>query len=488
MTTRRWASAVATWMRRGLVDLFRVGDRLHVLLIVFYVALNGVVLVNALFHFPTIGYDARAHLQYIRVLAQGHLPGPTDTREYFSPPLSYLVPAVFDAVGLPFRYVAKFAQLLNVVWSLLLTLGLLRLCDLVRPDSRLLKPAACGLLGMLPVYYKTFAFVRPEPLLACLAVWAACGIVKLFAYGNVALPAAGWLGLIFGLLLLTRQQAVLLLGGAALVVGLMFCREAGARSRLAWAGLLAMAIGLVLGGWFYLHFYRAYGSPVAFNRRAPPFSFANQPASFYLGVGGTALFRDPVRPSFRRELWPKLYAETWGDHECYFLVYGRDTRNGVFAAGYLLEKALSRGTPAWMDTNRYRINGYLGRVNLVSLLPSALLVAGLLAGLATLGRVALRPVLPDRERARAALALLAVVSVVGYLLLLVVYPSETGDTVKATYLIHVFPFAAVLAADLLERLNRRFPGLVRAFVILLAAIAAHNVGTLVTRYGIWPRW
>ena len=99
-----------------------------------------------------------------------------------------------------------------------------------------------------------------------------------------ATPAAGWLGLIFGLLLLTRQQAVLLLGGAALVVGLMFCREAGARSRLAWAGLLAMAIGLVLGGWFYLHFYRAYGSPVAFNRPAPPFSFANQPASFYLGV------------------------------------------------------------------------------------------------------------------------------------------------------------------------------------------------------------
>ncbi len=46
----------------------------------------------------------------------------------------------------------------------------------------------------------------------------------------------------------------------------------------------------------------------------------------------------------------------------------------------------------------------------------------------------------------------------GYLILLVVYPTKTGDTVKATYLIHVFPLAAVLAADLLERLNRRFPG------------------------------
>ena len=82
--------------------------------------------------------------------------------------------------------------------------------------------------------------------------------------------------------------------------------------------------------------------------------------------------------------------------ESYFLVYGRDTRNGALCAGNMLEKALGAGVPPWMDTNRYRINGYLGRVNLVSLLPSALLVAGLMGVLAALAQVAFHPVRPAR--------------------------------------------------------------------------------------------
>ena len=68
------------------------------------------------------------------------------------------------------------------------------------------------------------------------------------------------------------------------------------------------------------------------------------------------------------------------------------------------------------------------------------------------------------------------------------YATDTGDTIKATYLIHVFPLAAVLAADLLDRLNRRSPGAGRAAMILLAAIAVHDAGAFVTRYGVWPRW
>jgi hypothetical protein len=487
MTLRR-ASPVAVWTRQVLFVPFRVADRPHALLIVLYATLNGIVLINALFHFPTIGYDGFAHLDYIKTLAQGRLPSPRDTHEYFSPPLSYLGPALFQAAGLPLRFVAKFSQLLNVVWSLLLTLGLLRLCDLIRPGSRLLKPAALGLLGMLPAYYKTFAFIRPEPLLACLAVWAAYGTVKVCALGHVTLPAAMRLGLILGLLLLTRQQAVLWLAGTVLVVSLMLWRTAADRYRLATASLLAFVITLAGGGWFYLHLHRAYGSPAAFNRAPLPMSLANHPASFYLGLGGATLFRDPVRPSFRREVWPKLYAETWGDHECYFLVYGRDTRNGSFAMGNLLEKALSAGVPPWMETNRYRINGYLGRVNLVSLAPSALLVAGLVAGLVSMTRVATRPNGLGPDRARAVLALLAVVSILGYLTLLVRYPTDTGDTVKATYLIHVLPLLAVLAADLLERLYRRAPGSGRAVMILLATVAAHNAGTFLTRYGVLPYW
>jgi hypothetical protein len=86
------------------------------------------------------------------------------------------------------------------------------------------------------------------------------------------------------------------------------------------------------------------------------------------------------------------------------------------------------------------------------------------------------------DRAAAALGLLVGVAFMGYVLLLVMYPTGSGDTVKATYLIHVFPLAAVLAADLLDRLHRRAPGLAYAAITLLAGIAAHDAGAFVTRY------
>ena len=63
MTTHRWA----TWAEARLMLLgpFRVNGWPHVMLMVFYVDLNGVVLVNALFNLPIVGRDARPHFQYL---------------------------------------------------------------------------------------------------------------------------------------------------------------------------------------------------------------------------------------------------------------------------------------------------------------------------------------------------------------------------------------------------------------------------------------
>ena len=53
MTTPRWATAAGA--SQMLLSPFRVNGQPHLMLIVFYVVLNGVVLVNALLHSPMCG-------------------------------------------------------------------------------------------------------------------------------------------------------------------------------------------------------------------------------------------------------------------------------------------------------------------------------------------------------------------------------------------------------------------------------------------------
>ena len=74
--------------------------------------MNSIVLYNVLVHPPFAGYDGGSHLGYILTLAEGRLPTPFDTSEFFSPPLPYVLPALAYAGGLPWELTQKFAQLL----------------------------------------------------------------------------------------------------------------------------------------------------------------------------------------------------------------------------------------------------------------------------------------------------------------------------------------------------------------------------------------
>jgi hypothetical protein len=82
-----------------------------------------------------------------------------------------------------------------------------------------------------------------------------------------------------------------------------------------------------------------------------------------------------------------------------------------------------------------------------------------------------------------ALFLLTVlVTFVAYLALLILYPARSGNMIKATYVLHVLPAMALLAADLLARLRERSPRAHRAVVAILLGATAHNSLAFVTRY------
>jgi hypothetical protein len=445
-----------------------------------FVAVNGLVLVNAVLHDPRIAYDAGAHVKYVVALSEFRLPTVADTHEYFNPPLSYLAPALVYSTGaVPLWATVKLTQILNAAASLGLTWCLLRFCESVRPGNALFKMLSLGLLGMLPVYYRSFAFVRPEPLLALLTVIGACLVLPVVMANRPRIRDLLALGAVFGLLLLTRQQGLFVIVATAVFVALGVRRVAGARRALV-ATTVIVAATLIMGGWYYIHLYRSHGSPVAFPR-ALHFSLSNKPAEFYFGLGLPALFQSPLRPMFDQQFFPVMYADTWGDYYLYFLVWGKDSRDGSYVHPRALGEGVGTGVPSWLDTNHTPMGRYLGRVNAVSLLPSAILLGGVMLGLAALRQLFRAPDPDDRPAlARGLWGLIVAMSIATYIPLVIAVSG--GGTVKATYLLHVFPFAALLGAEALLRTRARAPRLASILLVALLLVGLHNAGTYVTRY------
>jgi 4-amino-4-deoxy-L-arabinose transferase-like glycosyltransferase len=447
--------------------------RIDPVVLALFVLVNAVVLWNALHHHPPAGYDANAHIKYVATLAEGRLPTRSDTYEAFSPPLSYLPPALVlrgglvDVDGAP-----RAAQLLNVVYSIAACWLLLHLAERLAPGSVAVKRTALFLVGMVPVYYKTFAFVRPEPLLTALTLAVLAAALD-FVGARRGPKALLVFGALMGMALLSRQQAIFAVAAVTVFV-LLASRGRG----VAAAGRLgvALVVAFAVSGWFYLGQLRDPGGVLAYS----PGLQGARDEDFFLGTGDGALFRDPVRPAFRNELLPVLYSETWGDHGCYFLVYGSQEGRPVW--GTYLEEALVR-RPRWLRTNRWAMGRWLGRVNVVALLPTAVLLLGAAAGAAATWSWVRGEDDRPRDRGLALLTLTALATVSGYVALLVLfYANPTGSLIKATYVLPAFPALALLAAAWLDGIRARNPRVHAALVIALILATLHNAPAFVTRY------
>lgn len=470
--------------RRSVGAALRDGERVDPWIVALLVFVNGVVLLNALRHDPTIGYDADSHVAYVRTLADGRLPSYWDTTEFFSPPLPYLVPAALLRAGLGEPAALRGALLAQAAVSVLLTFAVLRLAARVAAGVAV-RRGALALLAMLPVYYKSFAFVRGEPYAACLVALVLDHALGTLALARISLGRVVALGALGGLALLSRQWAAAALPAVALLALQRARAEpALARERLG-SVVAALVLAAQLGGWFYVYLHVRSGSAIAFNRgHAPSFSLANQPADFYAGGGSGRLFTEPLRPAFPNQLGPILLSEAWGDYWYYWTVWGRDLADGRWVSGPELEGRLLAGEAAeTLATNRGDVAAYLGRVNLAALLPTLLALVVLAAGTrAALVSVA-RPSGDPDHGATFVLAVTILGTLAGYGWFLMMYPNPgKGDTIKATYLLQVFPLWAVLGAAFAERLRHRWRSVWIAMVSVLALVFVHALPVLVSRY------
>ena len=125
----------------------------------------------------------------------------------------------------------------------------------------------------------------------------------------------------------------------------------------------------------------------------------------------------------------------------------------------------------------------MGRANLVGLFPTLLALVAYLLGVAELVRFLRQsdPAVPTV--ATSLLVLVVAASFAGYLWFLIMYPNrQKGDTIKSTYLLHVFPMVALLVGVLLQHIRQRSRPLYLGIITGLALVYLHNLPLIITHF------
>ena len=449
--------------QRGQQDLNR-------LILAIACIINALVAVNAALHNPFIGYDADNHLDYVSVLAV-RLPTESDSLEYYSPPLPYFLPSLVfqlcESNTVTCKYVAgKFAQGINLLLSIVITVFLIKTADLIRPKDQHFKIAVLIMFGILTVYYKTFSQVRGEPYVAFFEVLSIYLVLQLAQTPEALTVKDGILpGICLGGLCLSRQFGFLLFPAIGCLVVLIVIWKKTLGLKYSGVILCSIFVAFITCSWFYLYLHRTYGTFTPYAIRPREFSFSNQPLSFYrnTGIGNSLLFRSPTRKTFNNQFIPIFYSETWGDYWGYF----------VFRREGILE----------YKSNQAAINPYLGRVNLVSLIPSLIFAGGMIFGLRSLQQSFNVANSSFESRAFSFFVLIVLISLTGYLWYLLTYTMiPKGATIKATYMIQIFMVLPFLAANFLEKLRAIYPGLYSLSLALILAVFVHNIPAMLTHY------
>jgi hypothetical protein len=464
-----------------IADAFIIDGRFAWPIALLFVLINALVLLNAVVHNPKIGYDASQHLKYATTLAKGQLPTPVDTHEFFSPPLPYLPTALLwatlDAGGRDGRaeIVLKLAQAFQVCCSVVFTLALVKIARLVRGGGVFLPAAALGFIGLLPTYYRTFAMIRGEPLLATLALLATYLAIRTFAVRRPTMRAGALLGITLGLAVLSRQWAFFLLPALGAIGLWRLIADAGNRGATLRAGLVVLAMFALVGGPFYLHLQQTYGSVRAFNRDPQTEEDASPPHETLPAAEALrAMVTHPVRDVFAGHPILLFYADVWGDYWQYYLVYATDRPGHYVRAGAVARTAEVRG-----KGNNYRtMSSYLGRVCAAGSVPTALAVAGFIGGIVALRRVNL----DGRSVVLPTLSLSIVTTIAGYAWFVMSYPNDAGDTIKASYPLQLYGPLAILAGAVLTQVYARSPRVAWVFVGVLMVVTIHNLPACVSRY------
>ena len=388
---------------------------------------------NILNYDPMSGYDAEGHHSYVDFLSmylprELRLPTFESSREFFSPPMPYLFPSFVqvicrnlltsaDLVRTCQPIYGVFAQVFQSMLYFLSIYFYMMTFKTINNKKTLTNFNVLIMISILTVNYRTFLMIRGEPFIIFFNSFLLYRFTLLLKNSfNFKKLDVVIFGLTIGALTLSRQWALLLFPGLFIVLFFINSKE---DRKLFFKFLVgSFIVGVASSSWFYLNLFFEYGTFTAFNLNPLKFSFLNQPRSFYIPDINSInlMFSKPIRPNFLNEFFPIIYSDLWGDYWGYF----------VFTSRFLD-----------IGRDQLLIGDYLARVNIVSLVPTFLILFGFY-------KISKKY---KKDTFIRYISISTAVSFLGYLWFLISYPAlPTGDTIKATYIVQVFNLIIFLYA------------------------------------------
>ena len=426
------------------------------------------ILIYNVFHFsPILGYDAEAHFNYVDYLSRYlpyelRLPSSNETREFFNPPLGYLIPSIaqvfcrntitssdflLDCQPI-YGKATQIFQSFMYVFTILINLYTLKLFN---KSKNIFNISYLILVSLLAVNYRTISMIRGEPYILFFLSLFILIIYKAdnsnYDYNIKLILLAG---IVIGSIALSRQWGFLLF--IPLIV-LLISKNSKQNYLIFW--LTSSFIGALLSSWFYVGLYRKYGSFTAFNLESKGLSFSNQNLSFYIPNLSQLeyLFTEPIRPNLNNQFISILYSDLWGDYWGYF----------TFTSRYLND-----------GRNQLNIGDYLARVNTVSIISTFIIIYFCYL---TYKKYKSNFIIQYVNLAW-------IISFLGYLMFTISYPDSTGDTIKSTYIIQAFHLMVFMASIYLYDLKKLNKKMYNGILIILIAIYIHNFQSYLSHFPI----
>ena len=414
------------------------------------------------------GYDADAHIAYVDYIAMYlpsnfKLPLEEHTYEYFSPPIPYIFPAIVQVICRNFSdsldlvrhcqpIYGKFSQIFQTLLYVSSLYFYMKTLKVLNSKKTLINVSFLILMSLMAVNYRTILMIRGEPYIVFFLSILLYLFVKIHkSRFEIKGKNVFLFSLVIGMLGISRQWGLLLLPSLAII---LFYFEPEMRKKYFKFMLIVFVISMIIILPFYVNLFLTSGSAISFNKEPYPFSFNNQPNSFYNPFNDdiSKLFTKPIRGNLDNQLFPILYSDLWGDYWGYLAFTSNNLEEG---------------------RNQLEIGDYLARVNIFSIIPTIFLILGLLK-IKNNNQIG---VLVKYVRYS------IFITFFGYLWFLIKFPEiPSGDTIKSSYIIQLFHLMAVLSSLYIEQIRKRSEKIYKILLMFLLLVFTHNIPAMMSHF------
>ncbi len=230
--------------------------------------------------------DEAAHVNYVRVLATGHLPTLQDAErdsrgqsyEWHQPPLYYAVATSALWAG------PKGIRIVSILIGVMAIFLIFTTVRILFPGDPGLAVLAAGIAALLPSHVAITSTVNNDGLLEVCCTAALLALVIILRNG-LSLWRAGWLGFAVGAAMLTKATGMLLLPVVLLSIPLL--RKSGETPANLMRGFCwsCVVIGIVCG-WWYVRNGLLYHEVLPLKAFEASFSGTAQASAMADGLGG----------------------------------------------------------------------------------------------------------------------------------------------------------------------------------------------------------